>query len=252
MKKIRVLLVGESWVSVSTHHKGFDHFSSGMYDTGHEYLKQACLADPNIEYTHISGHEAAEALPYTTEGLKSWDVIILSDIGANTLLLPKKVFIDGETTPNRLQVIRQWVAEGGSLIMCGGYLSFAGFQAAAKYFRTPIEEVLPVDIYTFDDRVETPEGARVEIIDPTHPIVKNVPNPWPVLLGYQEAKLKKQAQLIAQTNYGHPLLAAMDYHKGKSLVWMTDIGPHWCPKTFTQWPGYAILWQNIMRYLANQ
>jgi len=252
MSKIRVLLVGESWISVSTHHKGFDYFSSGMYDTGHEYLKKACESDPEIAYTHMSGHAAAQEFPFTLEELKQWDVIILSDIGSNTLLLPKQVFTEGRTMPNRLQLLKQWVAEGGSLVMCGGYLSFAGFQASAKYFRTPVEDVLPVDIYTFDDRVETPEGVQVEIVDPDHPIVQDVPIPWPALLGYQEAVLKKQAHLIARTTYGHPFLATMDYMEGRSMVWMTDIGPHWCPKEFTEWPGYTILWQQAIKYLAHR
>lgn len=30
----KVLLVGESWVSISTHYKGFNHFVSGVYETG--------------------------------------------------------------------------------------------------------------------------------------------------------------------------------------------------------------------------
>ncbi len=120
--------------------------------------------------------------------------------------------------------------------MCGGYLSFAGIQASAKYFRTPIEEVLPVDIYTFDDRVETPEGTSIRVLDPIHPIIANIPKQWPILLGYQEAPLKKDAHLILETGYGHPpLLATMEYGKGRSLVWMSDIGPHWCPQDFVEW-----------------
>jgi uncharacterized membrane protein len=35
--------------------------------------------------------------------------------------------------------------------MCGGYYSFAGIYGAAKYYRSPIEDILPVNIYTFDD-----------------------------------------------------------------------------------------------------
>jgi uncharacterized membrane protein len=250
MDKIRVLLVGESWVSVSTHHKGFDHFSSGTYETGHAYLQQALESSGFVEYHFLPGHLAGEQFPETMEDLCKYDVVILSDVGANTLLLSRKVFLEGSTAPNRLRLINQWVAEGGALCMCGGYLSFAGFQASAKYFRTPIEEVLPVDIHTFDDRVETPEGAYVQVVDPNHPIVADVPNDWPVLLGYQEAPLKSGAHLIAKTQYGHPLLATMEFGKGRSMVWMTDIGPHWCPKQFVKWSGYAILWQNAIKWLA--
>ena len=35
------------------------------------------------------------------------------------------------------------------------------------------------------------------------------------------------------------------------MVWMSDIGPHWCPLEFTQWEGYATFWKNAVRFLAN-
>lgn len=252
MDKIHVLLVGESWVSVGTHHKGFDHFSSGSYETGHAYLKEALECTGEFTYTHMPGHLAPEEFPESIESLQTYDVVILSDVGANSLLLSRNVFIEGKTATNRLRLLNSWVHKGGALCMCGGYLSFAGIQASAKYYRTPIEEVLPVDIYTFDDRVEAPEGVQVEIVDPSHPIVADVSSHWPTLLGYQEAPLKQDAHLIAQTQYGHPLLATMEYGMGRSMVWMTDIGPHWCPKQFTEWEGYARIWQNAMRWLAKR
>ena len=157
---ISVLLVGESWTSATTHYKGFDFFSAVTHEeTGADYLKAALAQDGDIEFHFMPSHIAAEEFPTGMDELKKYDVIILSDIGSNTLLLSRKVFIEGKTQPNRLKLIRQWVQEGGALCMCGGYLSFAGFEAKAKYFRTPIEDVLPVNIYTFDDRVEAPEGG---------------------------------------------------------------------------------------------
>ncbi|MFA6682586.1 MAG: glutamine amidotransferase, partial [Sphaerochaeta sp.] len=158
MEKIKVLLVGESWLSTGAHQKGFDHFSTGIYETGHEYMQKAFDDSGFIESTHMPSHIAGESFPETLGELKKFDVIILSDIGANTLLLSKKVFVEGKTAPNRLLLIKEWVEGGGGFCMCGGYLSFAGIQGLAKYYRTPIEEILPVSIHTFDDRVETPEG----------------------------------------------------------------------------------------------
>ncbi len=250
MKTIRVLLAGESWVSVSTHHKGFDYFSSGMYETGHGFLKKALEDSEYIEYTHIPGHLVSEQFPESMEELSKYDVVILSDVGANTLLLSRKVFLEGKPSVNRLRLLKEWVGQGGSLCMCGGYLSFSGIQGAAKYYRTPLEEILPVDIYTFDDRIECPEGVEVKVIDPEHPILEGVPESWPLLLGYQEAPLKEKAHLIARTQYGDPLLAVMQYGRGRSLVWMSDIGPHWCPTPFVEWSGYSIMWRNAVSWLA--
>lgn len=252
MSTIRILLVGESWVSVTTHHKGFDQFASGLYGTGASYIEEALKADELFEYSHLPGHLVSEEFPNTLEELSQWDVIILSDIGSNSLLLSNKVFIEGVVQPNRLQLLRKWVGKGGSLCMCGGYLSFSGFQGGAKYYRTPIEEALPVDIYTFDDRIETPEGTTAIVVAPDHPILEGVCQPWPVLLGYQEVVLKKGATLIVESQYKHPLLAVMEYGKGRSMVWTSDIGPHWCPKEFTQWYGYGKMWRNAMRWLANR
>jgi uncharacterized membrane protein len=42
----------------------------------------------------------------------------------------------------------------------------------------------------------------------------------------------------------------MEFGKGRSMVWMTDIGPHWCPKQFVKWSGYAKLWQNAIKWLV--
>jgi len=200
----------------------------------------------------MPSHIAAEEFPTEIEELKKYDVIILSDIGSNTLLLSRKVFIEGKTQPNRLKLIRQWVEEGGALCMCGGYLSFAGFEAKAKYFRTPIEDVLPVNIYTFDDRVEAPEGVSVVIRNAEHPILKGVEGAWPALLGYQETMLKSGADSIVETENGDPLIAAWNFGKGRAMVWTTDVGPHWCPTAFAEWEGYGKLWRNAMHFLANK
>ncbi|MCF7945562.1 MAG: glutamine amidotransferase [Spirochaetia bacterium] len=149
-------------------------------------------------------------------------------------------------------MLKQWVGEGGGFCMYSGYLSFAGFQAAAKYYRTPIEEILPVDIYPFDDRVETPEGAEVEVVEPDHLVLDGVGNKRPHLLGYQETKLKASVKLLTRTQHGHPLLAVMDYGKGRTLAWMSDIGPHWCPKLIVEWKGYNRIWQQAAQCLAGR
>ena len=248
--KIRALLAGESWVSNSTHYKGWDFFSSTVYETGVEYLQKA-LENSNIEFVHMPGHLAATQFPFTLEELSSYDVVILSDLGANTLLLPPDVWIHGKSVPNRLKVLQEWVQRGGGLAMCGGYYSFAGIYAGAKYYRTPIEEVLPVNIYTFDDRVERPDGPLPQIIQPDHPIVRGIPSPWPYLLGFNELQLKPDAELIASVD-GFPLLAVRDVGKGHTLAWASDIGPHWCPAPFVAWEGYGRFWRQAIEWLAGK
>ncbi len=86
MAAVRVLLAGESWMSASTHFKGWDYFSSAVYETGIESL-QSALAGDGFSFEHMPSHLAAAHFPNTQEALAAYDVILLSDIGANTLLL---------------------------------------------------------------------------------------------------------------------------------------------------------------------
>ena len=49
---------------------------------------------------------------------------------------------------------------------------------------------------------------------------------------------------------GDPLLVVGWYGDGKTLVWTSDIAPHWCPEPFTSWEGYARLWNKALDWLA--
>ena len=60
--------------------------------------------------------------------------------------------------PNRLELVKEYVIEGGGLVMAGGYLSFQGIYGTARYHRSPIEDVLPVSMQPTDDRVENLRG----------------------------------------------------------------------------------------------
>ena len=59
------------------------------------------------------------------------------------------------------------------------------------------------------------------------------------------------ATLIASVN-GDPLIAATQAGKGRSLVWTSDIGPHWCPETFVKWEGFAPLMANMIAWVAGR
>ena len=153
MKKF--LLVGESWVSSATHYKGWDQFSSTTFHLGAEDLLKAVSSD-SISINYMPAHEAAEKFPSTLPELQKYDGIIFSDIGSNTILLHPRVWIDGEVFPNRLDLVKEYVEQGGSFMMVGGYLSFQGINGSARFRGTSIEEVLPVNILPYDDRIEIP------------------------------------------------------------------------------------------------
>ncbi|WP_191060595.1 glutamine amidotransferase [Geminicoccus harenae] len=256
MSKKNVLLAGESWSTSAVHTKGFDQFNSTTFHLGAEPLVKA-LADSEFALRYMPSHEAQTAFPLTLEDLQRYDAVILSDIGANSLLLHPDVWLHGKTVPNRLKLLRDYVEMGGGLFMIGGYLSFQGINGAARYGRTAVEEVLPVTCLQVDDRIEIPEGFAPEIVEPGHPILAGLPSDWPVLLGINEVVVKNEpgVQLLARTpadQGSHPLLVAGGYGQGRTLAWTSDIGPHWLPETFVQWPGYGQLWRQCLAWLTGK
>jgi len=202
-----------------------------------------------VSVSHQPSHEAAKSFPLELSKLQTYDVIILSDIGANTLLLPPEVFLEGKRVPNRLELIKAYVSEGGGLVMAGGYLSFQGIYGSARYHRTPIEEVLPVSLLPVDDRMERPEGVIPRVVNQEHPITKGTGSEWPYLLGFNEVTPKEDAEVLATVGQ-YPLLVTGTFGKGRSVAWTSDVGPHWCPKEFVDWSGYALLWQQIVTWAS--
>jgi len=118
---MKVLLVGESWVSEATHYKGFDSFTSVTFHSGADWYN-AALRSKGMEVEQLYAHDVPAKFPFTKEGLDAYDVIVLSDIGTNSFLLPTETWLQGKSMPNRLTLLAEWVKGGGALIMAGGYL----------------------------------------------------------------------------------------------------------------------------------
>ncbi|NTI76593.1 glutamine amidotransferase [Rhizobium rhizogenes] len=246
MSKYKVLMAGESWVSTATHVKGFDQFATATYHTGADELLTALSGGP-LDIQFMPSHEAQIYFPQTLEAMKQYDAIILSDIGANTLLLHPDTWIRSKPTPNRLRLLREYVWEGGALLMYGGYYSFQGINGGARYNKTPVEEVLPVTCLSVDDRVEVPESFTPVVVgSQNHPILAQLGSDWPMLLGFNEVLLKDGAEVLAtvSTEYGClPLLVTGTYGRGRTVVWTSDVGPHWLPPEFIAWDGYKALFE---------
>ncbi len=77
---------------------------------------------------------------------EQYDAIVISDIGSNTFLLQNDT-LSTSHKPNALELIKEYVNNGGGLLMIGGYLSFMGIEAKANYKNTVLADVLPgVDV----------------------------------------------------------------------------------------------------------
>src|SRR5262249_6468079 len=131
---------------------------------------RAALAAGGFEVDFLPNHLAPTRFPSSAEALADYGCVILSDIGTNTLLLPPATWERGERTPNRLELLREYIRQGGGLIMVGGYLTFQGIDGKGRWAGSPVEDVLPVTLQTGDDRVERPEGIR-PCVGAHHPIL---------------------------------------------------------------------------------
>ena len=191
-----------------------------------------------------------EEFPYTVEELKEYACVILSDIGANTLLLPTSTFTKSEKKPNRCNVIHDYVIEGGGLLMIGGYMTFAGIDGKGKWHDTKVQEVLPVEVLTVDDRMEHCEGITPTMVK-EHSSLAGFPKEWPKVLGYNKTIAKEEAEVLV-TVEGNPLVAYGAYGKGKSAVVTTDCAPHWAPHEFCEWDHYDRLWQGMVEWLTRK
>jgi uncharacterized membrane protein len=136
-------------------------------------------------------------------------------------------------------------------MMAGGYLSFQGFQARANFARSPLAEVLPVTMSDYDDRVEAPEGVVPSLADANHPIARTWQSQPPALLGYNRVFPKPEAKVVA-TIGDDVLIATAEVGHGRSLVWTSDIGPHWCPDEFASWDGFDGLMAGMVEWLRKE
>ena len=243
----RILIAGESWTVHSIHQKGFDSFTTTEYAEGVRWLR-AALEGGGWTVDFQPAHVAAREFPATAEALAAYDCVVLSDIGANTLLVHPDTFNRFKSHPNRLVALRDYVAGGGGLVMVGGYMTFQGIDGKARYHDTPVEEALPVTMAATDDRCETPEGVVPEVVG-EHPIVAGLPLRWPALLGYNRIAAKPGASVMA-TLGRDPLLVAGTFGAGRSVAFSSDCGPHWAPPDFVDWEGYAPLWCQIAAWAS--
>jgi len=177
---------------------------------------------------------------------------MLSDCGSNTLLLHPDTFVKSESTPNRIAALRDYVAEGGALVMIGGYMTFQGIDGKARYRGSAVEEALPVMMQAVDDRVEMPEGSRPFVLRPDHPILRGIDGEWPVFLGYNRLTARPNATVLLRMGREDPFLTVWEFGKGRSAAFASDCGPHWGPPEYLTWVHHDRFWAQLVGWLGRQ
>ena len=229
---------------------------------------------------HFYGQRLVDALESSGEfrvtSMASWDIynsppgryeqflaehpiVIISDVEAHCMHLRPQFFQRGErhrgvmVLPDRLRLTRQWVADGGALMMLGGWASFSGKLGKGSWGRTCMAEVLPVECLATDDLVESSEGYDIAVKNRRHPITKGLPwRSFQPILGYNETRPKAEADVLVEVKEtGHPLVACCRYGKGRVAVYTSDPVPHW-GHNFARWAGYDRFWLAMARWVLGQ
>ncbi len=248
---MKVLFIGESFMIHTQEAKGYDVFTFDRYEEATGFIRDAIEAN-GVEFVHIPCHRVDMDFPATVQELAKYDVVMISDCGANTFNLPMSTFIGLQRSPNKLEMIKEYVENGGAFVMIGGYLTFQGIQARGCYRNSPIEEILPVNLLDGDDRVEKCQGITPAVVDAQHPILNGLPSKgWPHVLGYNKLIPKKEAEVPVMVGED-PLIALGTYGKGRVCAYSTDCSPHWSPTEFCKWSGYSVLWGNIVNWLTTK
>lgn len=242
-----VLFVGESWATIGFHLKGFGIYTSGEYDEGGTPLIEALEAH-GCRVTYLRNHEVDKRFPKNRSELARFDVVVLSDVGADTFLLRPATLKQSKILGNPLQDIADHVAEGAGFLMVGGYLSFSGFGGNACYPNTVIADILPVEMLRGDDRIERPEGlSPVRLVD--HEVLAGVPEPWPPFLGYQRLIARPGSEVLLGAG-SDPFLTLGRHGRGRVAAFASDCSPHWGTPEFVGWDHYGRFWGQLAGWLA--
>ena len=88
----RVLIAGESWMTTSTHVQGRRRVQCPIPTSRGVGPLRDALTSRGHDVTHMPAHLVPTQFPGTAEALSQFDVVVLSDIGANSLqLAPRRV-----------------------------------------------------------------------------------------------------------------------------------------------------------------
>lgn len=251
MKKRNVLLLGESYTAVHTYIRGSNHVTLPRY--GHFVTRLARLLEgEGFSVQPLLTHEIPERCPVTREAFARYDAVILSDVGSDTMLAQPES-VPGAKRYNRLKELAAYVKNGGGLLMIGGYFGFSGIGNQARYGMTPLAEVLPVEIFPYDDRVECPEGVfpDAEKVSGSGLFEGVRMESCPAFRGYNKTVLKKDSVLFASFD-GDPFLAGSRCKAGRSFAFTSDCAPDWAPQEVLDWEDYPRLLGNIVRWTAGE
>ncbi len=214
------------------------------------------ISIPSWELYRMTPDAFAERLNWAT-------VIIFGDVETQSLHLSPAFFRDQfsrrqVTFPDRFDLLKTWIAEGGHFHMNGGWFSFSGHQGyggwgRCRWQKDTTDRVLPVECLDGDDLIESTASFEVRSTDAKHPAVFDLD--WtsiPPILGFNETRPSPGADVLVEIRNGtgwYPLLAERKVGRGRCTAWTTGASPHW-GLNFMNWQHYDRFWQQVFTRTA--
>jgi uncharacterized membrane protein len=205
------------------------------------------ISQPSWDLYHLSPQAFDERLSWAT-------VIVFADVETKCLMLHPDFFQRAKwgdapvTFPDRFDILREWIAEGGHFHMNGGWYSFGGELGKGGWGRSRLHDLFPVVCLPHDDLIESTAGFEVRCAQPDNPMVRGIDwSTLPPLLGFNETSLRDGCESLVEINNQdtwHPLLAARTYGKGRITCWTTGASPHW-GINLMKWSLYPQFWKQV-------
>ncbi len=200
-------------------------FIEGEVRWEYKFLRRAIAGAENIDLVSVNAFlldesDQTQLLPADEQQWALLTLIILGDIPASRF------------TPAQLERIKKFVADGGALLMLGGFSTLG----PGGYGDTPIAKILPVDINKEDAQkldalrvVPTEDGLAHNILafgsaDETNKVWQSLPP----LSGYTRVSgVKPAARVLVKTPDDAPVLAVQEYERGRTAVFAADTTWRW-------------------------
>jgi uncharacterized membrane protein len=205
------------------------------------------ISEPSWDLYNMSPEKFADRLEWAT-------TIIFGDVETKCLMLHPDFFNRSKwkdeyvTFPDRFEILKEWVRNGGHFHMNGGWYSFGGELGKGGWGRSLFHEVLPVICREGDDLIESTASFDVRPASAQHPVLEGISlEGIPPILGFNQTELRKDAICLVEIyawNKWHPLLAARNFGKGKVTAFTTSPSPHW-GINLVRWPSYNKLWNQL-------
>jgi len=214
----------------------------------YKFLRRAVAGAENIELICVNAFLAGEAeseklLPKDEEEWGELSLLVLGDIPARRF------------KPAQLDRIRRFVAEGGSLLMLGGFATLG----PGGYGPTPVAKTLPVDVRASDTQtleavkvVPTSEGLEHKIL--TFGKTEATQEVWdslPPISGYSKVTgVKPLAKVLVKSPGGDPILAIQEYEKGRTAVFAADTTWRWIFNKGQFARYHKAFWRQLVQWLT--